>query len=290
MDRPFVTVVVPTRNRERLLADALNSLLDQDYPPTLYEIVVVDDASTDGTSRMAEAFSQRTQPPDLRFLRQPRKNQNAARNKGVADGNGQLIAFLDDDELAPPEWLSGLVDAARRHPEADCVGGPYRLRFEGRPPRFCAECWPGEGTLDLGDSERLVDRVCGGNMMIRRRVFDLVGPFDESLSGYWDETEWMLRLAAVGGHVVYSPAPWIVHRRTPDMLRFSRRIRKAFAIGRQEVRFLRKVGRPVRAFRRLVGTPRLLGHAMKRQCSEGVMRASTALGLVAETLWSRTHP
>ena len=81
--------------------------------------------------------------------------------------------------------------------------------------------------------------------MIRRRAFDRAGPFDELLAGRFDDIEWMMRLRASGGQIVYTPNSWILHRRTPEMIRLKSRLRKAFVGGRQEVRFLER-GRPPR--------------------------------------------
>ena len=286
---PFVTVVVPTRNRAGLLGAALESLVEQDYPPERFEVVVVDDGSSDGTPGIARRFATQMAGPNLRLLRQPPTNVNVARNRGVADAEGSVLAFFDDDELAPAGWLSALVDAANRHPEADCFGGPYRLRFEGRRPRVCRACLPLEGAVDQGDKERSVRWVASGNMMVRRRAFDRAGLFDESMSGrHYNEIEWMHRYASVGGRTVYVPTAWIVHRRTPEMLRLGTRLWKAFSGGQREVWFRMKIGQPVRGMRRLAGIPRLIAHGVTRGCSGGLMQAATSMGYAMEAFRTRS--
>jgi cellulose synthase/poly-beta-1,6-N-acetylglucosamine synthase-like glycosyltransferase len=79
-ERPLVSVVIPTRNRVDLLSDALGSLVEQDYPADRYEILVVDDGSIDDTPSVVEALAQAHSKPRLSLLRQPAKNQDAARN------------------------------------------------------------------------------------------------------------------------------------------------------------------------------------------------------------------
>ena len=155
---PFISVVIPTRNRAHLLADALGSLLRQDYSTERYEIVVVDDGSTDETPLIVEELAADSRQPRVRLFRQPPKNQNAARNRGLSEAKGDLIAFFDDDEFAPKEWLSSLVQGAARHPDAGCLGGPARLQLEGRPPRLCERCSPGEGSFDLRVGEQMSTR------------------------------------------------------------------------------------------------------------------------------------
>jgi glycosyltransferase involved in cell wall biosynthesis len=297
MDRPSITVVLPTRDRSALLREALGSLLHQDLGAERYEIVVVDDGSTDETTEVVTGIAEADGHPRIRLHRQAASGQNAARNRGVRQAEAPLIAFFDDDELAPPSWLSNLVAGADRHPEALCVGGAYRLRFEGRPPRMCSRCWPGEGTFDRGPDERPVANVPGGNMAVRREAFEAVGPFDESLVGYGNETEWMMRLIEAGGTIVHLPPAWVWHRRTAEQLRLSSLIRKSFDLGRQDARFqARSAGaweRVARSYgmpagrRSAAWVPRLLGHAAWRRCTGGLTRAAAALGFAVEELRSR---
>ncbi len=115
----------------------LGSLLEQDYPADRYEIVVLHDGSTDGAPGVDDELATAQQQPQMRLARRPPKNQNAARSLGVSTTRGSLVAFLDDDEVAPRNWLSGVVEGHERHPQADVVGGPNRVRFESGPP-VCA--------------------------------------------------------------------------------------------------------------------------------------------------------
>ena len=308
-ERPLVSVVVPTRNRADLLSDALGSLVEQDYPADRYEILVVDDGSIDDTPSVVEALAQAHSKPRLSLLRQPARNQNAARNRGVSEAKGELIAFLDDDELAPANWLSGLVAGCMRHPDADVVGGPYRLRLEASTPRVCEAHWPGvDGAFGWGESEREVEHVSGGNMLIRRRAFIRTGKFNESLQGWYDETEWMFRHRRGGGQIVYLPSVPIWHRRGAADMLLRNRLRKYHSIGRLEARFhhtfgrsvlLRKypsIGRLEARFHHTFGrsvpvllhvylTLRHLGHAVLRRCSGGLTQAAYSLGYAREAMW-----
>ena len=284
-ERPFVSVVVPTRNRADLLSDALGSLVEQDYPADRYEILVVDDGSIDDTPSVVEALGQAHPKPRLSLLRQPARNQNAARNRGVSEAKGELIAFFDDDELAPPDWLSGLVAGCTRHPDAEVVGGPYRLRFEAPPPRLCERCGPAEGHYELGEEEGEAEEAAGGNMMIRRRAFARTGQFDESLQGHGDDTEWMIRHRRKGGRIVYLPDVAIWHRRRAADLRLTMLLRKHYASGRSVARMDRKVGRSVPIVASIASIPRLLAHTARRRCSGGLTRAARSLGYATEAMW-----
>jgi len=282
--------VLPTRNRAHLLVDALGSVLEQDYSADRYEIVVVDDGSTDETSRVVDMLAAARQQPQMRLVSQSPKNQNAARNRGLSEAKGDLIAFLDDDEFAPKEWLSGLVQGAARHPDAGCLGGPYRLQIEGRPPRLCERCSPGEGSFDLGVGEQDVDGVAAGNMLLRSWAVNGPGLFDETLQGHGDEMEWMMRYRRTGGRIVYLPEVAVWHRRGGADLYLTSRLRKAYGIGRQMARFERATGQRVSTLANLATIPRPLGHAVMRGCSGGLTQAARSLGYAREFRWQPVGP
>ena len=87
-ERPYVSVVIATRDRARLLSAAVGSCLEQDYPADRFEVVVVDDGSSDDTPSVLSRLSRRTEPPKLHALRQAPTNANSARNRGFERGEG----------------------------------------------------------------------------------------------------------------------------------------------------------------------------------------------------------
>src|SRR5215218_1321374 len=196
MDAPAVSVVVPTRGRVGYLQVTLHSLESQD-PAAPYELLVVDDGSTDGTRELLG----RRGAPSLRL--DPSRGLNAARNAGVKATRGKLVAFVDDDVEVPSGWLHALMEGAERNPEAEAFGGTIRARFEGPAPRGCGREDPPLTTLDLGDRDRPAELVWGANMAVRRGALERVGWFDESIHGGGDEQEWLERLQGAGGGVVY---------------------------------------------------------------------------------------
>src|SRR5205085_12638551 len=105
-----------------------------------------------------------------------------------------------------------MTDEVWTRPDASCLGGPIRLRFEGRPPRMCGAESIGEGKLDLGPDKHDVTEVWSGNMALRRAALDRLGVFrvDLRLMGH-TEIEWQRRLRDAGGRVVYLPAAWLWH-------------------------------------------------------------------------------
>ena len=131
----MVSVVVPTHDRAGYLAVTLDSLNAQDIEAP-YEVIVVDDGSRDATAGVARRAG-------VRYVRHDRpRGVNAARNEGFRVASSDLIALVDDDVYAPPEWLRAMVDGAAAHPEAEAFGGPIRARFEGPTPRSCGRELP----------------------------------------------------------------------------------------------------------------------------------------------------
>ena len=196
----------------------------------------------------------------------PRRGLNAARNTGVRESGGALIAFVDDDVLAPQGWLEALAEGARRHQHAEAFGGPIRARFEGRPPRGCGREQPPITTLDLGAQDREVDFVWGANFAVRRSAIERVGPFDEGIvQPHGDEEEWLERLRGAGGRIVYLAAAGLDHRRTAEDARLRPLARAAYARGRGARASDRRRGRQPSLGRRAARAGRLrLAHGAAR--------------------------
>ena len=277
--RPFVSVSIPTRNRAEHLRVCVESLLRQDYPSDRYEINVADDGSTDHTERVVQAIRERYPLPVVRYLHQPHRGSNAARNLAISHAKGDPLCFVDDDEDVPPTWLSALVDGSLRFPDAGCLGGPMRLRLEGRPPRMCGAEGLGESELDLGPTATEVEHVWGGNLAVRRVVIDELGGFrtDLRLQG-GEETELLDRLRAAGGHVMYIPDAWVWHRRTQDELRLWRLVRRSFVNGRGQAVNGQRSGTPYVTRHLVEGLRESIEHAARQRCAVGLIDAARAGG------------
>jgi GT2 family glycosyltransferase len=282
---PFVSVVVPTRNRAVLLADCLRSLRTQNYPADRFEIIVVDDGSTDATPDVVRRYLG-LHRPEVRYLRIEPSGLNAGRNAGIEASHGDPISFVDDDVEVPEGWLAAMAEAASRYPDSGCFGGPVRLRFEAPPPRICEmESWRPESALDYGPDERDVPDVVGCNLTIRRWAVEKAGRFDASMPLYGDETEWQRRLTRTGTRIMYIPTAWLWHRRTVADLRPFTMLRRRFRRGMGSVEFARRVGDPVVLWPQLWPIPFYLLHAVRRRCFGAVLEISKTLGVT----WGVMH-
>ena len=280
MSEPVVSVVVPTRNRARYLEVTLASLAEQDLDEP-YEVVVVDEASSDGTRDVAERATARYVRDD------PPRGPNGARNAGIEAARADLVALVDDDVRAPTGWLRAVVEGARRHPEADAYGGPIRARLEGPAPRGCGREDAPITTLDLGGEDREVDLVWSANMALRRRALERAGPFDESFPTGGDEEEWLRRLAAAGGRVVYLASAALDHRREGDDARLRALMRGAYRRGRN----MRAYDERRRAAPGLGRELRVLAgcgwHTVRRACPQGLVMGAHSAGRLVEAMRGR---
>jgi glycosyltransferase involved in cell wall biosynthesis len=275
------TVVVPTRGRAAYLAVTLDSLSRQSGEVS-HEVLVVDDGSTDATPEVAERFG-------VRLIRHgERRSLNAARNTGLREAGADLIAFVDDDVLVPPGWLEALAEGAERHPEADAFGGPIRARFEGHTPRGCGREDPPITTLDLGDDDAEAAMVWGANFAVRRSAVERIGEFDETLDrAHGDEEEWLLRLRAAGGRIVYLAHAGLDHRRSPEDSRLRPLARAAYHRGRGARSSDRRRGEAPSLRRELRVLAGCGWHTVRRACPQGLIMGAHSAGRVMEALRPR---
>ncbi|AYJ85865.1 glycosyltransferase [Sphingomonas paeninsulae] len=178
--RPLVTVIVPVFNGAHFLESAIASIVAQRYPAL--EIIIVDDGSTDEIEAAVAAS-----PVDVRFFRQMNAGPAAARNRGLRDASGDLIAFLDVDDLWPEGTIEALFEIMEATPEADVVIGRAQMA------RIIDDC-----------EDSFYDESGGaypyyiGSALYRRRVFDRIGLFDDGLR-FAEDTDWFQRLKERGG-------------------------------------------------------------------------------------------
>jgi glycosyltransferase involved in cell wall biosynthesis len=277
-----VAVVIPTRDRAEYLETTLRSLAAQNVDGA-YELVVVDDGSSDKTSevvaRWGAAYIRHEQPRGI----------NVARNAGVRASSAAVIAFLDDDVYAPPNWLGAVIAGAAAYEDADAFGGPIRAVFEGRSPHACGREAPPITTLDLGATDAEAEMVWGTNMTIRRRAFERFGGFDEAVQSHFgDEEDWLLGLRASGGRIVYLAAAGVEHRRVGSDTRLANLVRAAYARGRAARATDERRDRAPTAraeFRTLVGCG---WHGVRYRCAQGpIMTAHSAGRLAGALRWPR---
>ncbi len=206
---PLVSVIVPTWNRETLVTSTLESIAAQTERD--FEIIVVDDGSTDGTVSAVQSFTKFE--PRLRLMRHDHAGPGAARNIGIRSSQGRYLAFLDSDDLWEPDYLRCTMDALARDPGAGAVLTDW-VTFGPGPPRLSWTARFKEPPADLVLALFQGNFMTPGALVIRRSVWAEVGPFAEDLIGT-EDYDWMLRFV-VKQRLVFLPKPLLRQRSHPD--------------------------------------------------------------------------
>ncbi len=202
-----VTVVVPTRDRATSLAQLLDSLCHQEANSPTYDVVVVDNGSSDGTRAVVADY--RRKFPVVRYLFEPRPGASHARNRGIASTDAGILAFIDDDVRAAHDWIAAIAAAFRDHPEIDCLGGRIEPLWPRTPPAWLTPShWGplalqrGRGTAPYIDAEHASACLVTANFACRSTVFKDVGLFSPAFLRDEDR-EFNLRMWAGGKRGAY---------------------------------------------------------------------------------------
>lgn len=180
--KPQVSVIIPTYNRGRVIKEAIDSVLAQDY--TEFELIVVDDGSTDHTSDVLDSYRN-----VIKVLSQKNRGVSAARNRGIAEASGKFIAFLDSDDLWLPQKLSTQVEFFNKTPDAlICQTEEVWIRNGLRVNPKKRHKKPSGMIFKLSLELCLVSPSA---VMIKRSLFDRVGEFDETLPACEDYDLWL---------------------------------------------------------------------------------------------------
>lgn len=236
----LVSTIVPTHNRMADLKDALQSLLAQDYSDQ--EIVVVDNCSNDETAEVVESLA--LEDSRVRYLYEPQLGVNTARNRGCREARGDLLAFLDDDEVAPHGWLSRLVSVLGET-GAGAVGGPYEPMWREPPPKWLIRSPCMQETLsfmDFGPERAPVDWLLGGNALYTRAALADANYFGvtvgrvgaKAVTGGGDISVGA-RLRMQGYSLWYEPSAVVYHKVPPERMRLSYVLRRAFWSGYNDI-------------------------------------------------------
>jgi glycosyltransferase AglI len=240
---PLVSVVVPAYNAENSLPRLLEALGQQTAPVGLFEVLVVDDGSKDGSAEIVE------RSPHARLIRSPERGGSyAARNRGVTEARGGVLAFTDTDCVPAEDWIDAGC-AAIEADGADVVAGHVEVPL-GQNPSTAA-------LLDFTrylDQERHVDEHGFGataNLWVRRGVLERVGPFNERLTTGGD-LEFGSRVARSGFELRYAPDVVVEHQ---PRSRVRQLARKGYRIGLGTAEHRRYANAPTRHRPRIYARP-----------------------------------
>jgi len=173
---PRISVVVPFHDSEAFIQDCVTALLAQRYPRDRFEIVVIDNNSRDQSAAIVRRY------PDVRLLSESTPGSYAARNRGVRESSGEIIAFTDSDCAPDPGWLESIA-AALAAPEVCVVQGRQRFAFESPGLSMMADYETAKAAYTFSSGRKEIYYGYTNNMAVRRSAFDKTGPFDEWMRG-----------------------------------------------------------------------------------------------------------
>lgn len=243
-NQPLITVAICTLNRADYLADTLTGLVPQASDPLLCEIVVIDNNSTDSTEEVCSNFAGKH--PDLRFryVKEGEQGLSFARNRAVNEASADSILFIDDDVIPAEHFVESAAGYIKRYPDIMCAGGRIFVTFDsGKPEWIPKELMPMFGLHDLGSEVMQYPKSNfprGGNMMIRREVFELCGMFDTELGRKGthllgsEEKAFFAKVRDEGYSLYYWPGMKLHHRIGAQRLETSYLRKQSVGIGRSE--------------------------------------------------------
>lgn len=226
----MISVILCTYNRDKYIYNVLHSIAVGTLPAEEYEVVLVNNNSTDRTEEECRRFETDHPAVKLRYCVETSQGLSYARNRGIQESQGDILVYVDDDALVNEEYLKSYADFFARNPQAVAAGGPIIPQYDG-----CEEPdWMSHytrqlitGRLYLGDKEREFPRDAfpgGGNAAYRKSVFDTVGLFNvelgrkgNSLIGA-EEKDLFDKMTTAGMHFYYIPTAILYHLIPPKKL------------------------------------------------------------------------
>lgn len=242
-----LSVIVPTRNRAKLLDKMLNSLLAQTYPVSSFEVIVVDNGSTDKTREIFEKYEDKL--GNYYYVYNSSPGLHIGRHAGLNVAKGEIIVYADDDIRAMPTWLESIYEAFKKNPDVALVGGKNLPEFEATPPSWVNQLWQEQeglrscslfSILDAGNEIGEISpySVWGCNFSIRKSVLLRIGGFHpdgmpkDKLRYRGDgETAVAKRVLLMGYKTLYHPQASVYHWVSSERMTFSYVFERAYRSG-----------------------------------------------------------
>lgn len=302
MNAPIISVIVCTYNRAKLLDNCLASLCEQHLDSDLYEVIVVDNNSKDNTFDVVATYMEENRK--IRYVTEENQGLSYARNRGCGEARGEYLVYIDDDVIAPPEYLSNVLEVIKNH-EPDILGGPACPYYTEEKPRWFRDSYEiRKSAQESGFSKTC--RVTGGNFIIKKNILIEIGMFDVELGmkgnqlALGEEAKvldtYRIRTPEADQIVYYALECYVRHHIPQYKMKIGYMMRRSYLSGRLDIklRAMREritVGKVMGlTIRGLYGVMRSLAHEMvvhgpRRGHYVGVCIAfSTTMGQIIEGL------
>lgn len=231
-----VSVIVITFNRVKLLKKCIRSLNNQNSDKKFYEIIVINDGSTDGTEKLVKDLKKKYN--NLKYFCQTHKGYAHARNFGIKESSGEIIAFIDDDCIAKKDWVKNIYDSHKNNKEFYVIGGrtkafirknKYNLIKEQCSSFYIMRQILSQKKLNKWKGKNVLYDLPTCNLSFKKKIFNKIGYFDTSHPFVsWEDNELNWRLYKKGHPILYNPNMIVKHLHPLNLIKF---VRKAFEEG-----------------------------------------------------------
>lgn len=257
-DLSKISSIICTYNRQKYLYQVLESIKNQSLNPLLYEIVLVNNNSTDNTEQICHTYKKDNPGINFIYVTESEQGLSAARNRGIGEASGKYLTFIDDDAFPEKNFLKTIYDYLEQNPQVVAVGGKILLKYEQEKPKWLTPYLsslfgyfnPGNKTGEF--SKNRYPR--GSNMSFRKIIFDQAGLFDTKLGRKGsdmqgsEEKELFARIYKMNVTVHYLPSAIIYHSVPPERTTIDFIRNQAISYGRSEKYYRQQHGELIRMY------------------------------------------
>jgi glucosyl-dolichyl phosphate glucuronosyltransferase len=247
INNPEISIIICTYNREKFLPGALNSLTNQTLDSSKFEILIVNNNSTDSTETISSNFIAANPKLNIKYFVEAQKGLSAARNRGIKQSTGALVAFIDDDAEVTNDYLETAIGFFQTHPDIDAIGGKILPVYEtGEEPKWLSKyLWGLVTKADYGETIRkypVSKYPPGCSMVFRKDVFNTTGMFNSNLFLRSDDKYIFRKLEESNKSFLYYPKLIVNHHIDKERVTFESVKKISLIVGGSERVRLQKSG------------------------------------------------
>ncbi len=217
----MISVIVCTYNRQKYIGACLEHMANQSASSDQYEVIVIDNNSTDETARIAAQAIEQHPEVTINYFLEKSVGLSHARNRGIQEAKGDILSFIDDDAFADHGYVKAIGDYFADHQEVSAIGGKIIPEYEDQEPQWMSKfLLPLVAAVDMGDKPRPFPGSkfpIGANMAFRKSVFTQLGTFDPALGrianelGAGEEKDLFIKLKSADQQIHYVPTVLVRH-------------------------------------------------------------------------------
>lgn len=219
-----ISLIICTYNREKFLPEALQSITHQTLDARKFQLIIVDNNSTDNTGKISRQFIDNHPAINIKYCFEENKGLSFARNRGIAEASAPLISYIDDDVILPPEYLETVINFFTKNTDAVGMGGKVIPKYEyGSEPAWMNKYLNGfVAKVDYGNNIKKFDKQmrypAGCNMTYKKDILIKAGGFNNELKFRSDDKYIFYKIKSISNEIYYLPDAWLYHYIDRDRL------------------------------------------------------------------------